>query len=91
MLNSSVPVGDGAIHQRKRVFSSREFFFFSERVVLCFDFFELRVGMEVMTSNPLYFLFTVQGANRLQPFLVSFVVVLDPVQLHYPHFSFITM
>jgi hypothetical protein len=86
--NPSRVFGDGLAHEFVMFLSAGEFLLLVEDLGVEFDLLVLVGEVEVLAGGAGDPLLAVQLLDGLQPSLVALVVVLDPVQLHYPHFIY---
>ena len=89
MPNAFGVVGDGLAHEVVVLFPAGEFFAFVEDLCVDFYFFVFVGDEEVLAGRLGHPLLGVQLLDALQTSLVGLVLVLDTVELHYPHGCFI--
>lgn len=77
------------MHEFIMFFSSREFFTLMKDLSINFNFFMFISKIKMLTSCLCHTLLTIQLLNTLQSPLMTLIVMLDTVQLHYPHAFYI--
>lgn len=77
---------DGLAHEFVMFFSAGELLFLVEDLCVEFDLFVLVGQVEVLAGGASDPLLAVELLDRLETAFVGLVVMLDTVELHYPHF-----